>query len=194
MQILLVFLSLFLYFFFFPIRSVLAPPCPVRATSAGAFLCAFLAHHCASPLFLVVASDGIRQKSGEVSLTASLSWSFRGIVSRFLAFMRRVSMRGFVCSFPRDFIPLLSVYAPRIHARLRMFISAGLYPASLSYLLSRYGIFLLPAEDYLFPFALLCVWQSIWQLEISVAPPLDQAVTWSASISVSFQIRVRLAS
>ena len=48
--------------------------------------------------------------------------------------------------------------------------------------------------DYLFPFALLCVWQSIWQLEISVAPPFDHAVTWSASISVSFQIRVRLAS
>lgn len=106
MQILTLFLSLFLYFFFFPIRSVLAPRCPVRATSAGAFLCAFLAHHCASPLFLVVASDGIRQKSGEVSLTASLSWSFRGILSRFLAFMRRVSMRGFVCSFPRNFIPL----------------------------------------------------------------------------------------
>ena len=36
---------------------------------------------------------------------------------------------------------------------------------------------------YLFPFALLCVWQSIWQLVMSVAPPLDQAVTWSASIS-----------
>lgn len=30
---------------------------------------------------------------------------------------------------------------------------------------------------YLLPFALLCVWQSIWQLEMSVAPPLDQAVT-----------------
>ncbi len=47
---------------------------------------------------------------------------------------------------------------------------------------------------YLFPFALLCVWQSIWQLEISVAPPFDQAVTWSASISMNLYIRVRLAS
>ena len=30
--------------------------------------------------------------------------------------------------------------------------------------------------------------QSIWQLEISVGPPLLHAVTWSASISASFQI------
>ena len=30
---------------------------------------------------------------------------------------------------------------------------------------------------YLFPFNLLCVRQSIWQLEMSVAPPFDQAVT-----------------
>ena len=41
------------------------------------------------------------------------------------------------------------------------------------------------ANYYLFPFALLCVLQSIWQLESSVASPLLHAVTWSASISFS---------
>ncbi len=41
---------------------------------------------------------------------------------------------------------------------------------------------------YLFPFDLLCVLQSISQLLRSVAPPLLQAATWSASISASFQI------
>lgn len=35
---------------------------------------------------------------------------------------------------------------------------------------------------YRFPLARLCDLQSIWQLWISVAPPLLQAVTWSASI------------
>ena len=47
---------------------------------------------------------------------------------------------------------------------------------------------------YLFPFALLCVLQSISQFLLSVAPPLLQAVTWSASISASFQIFVLLLS
>lgn len=42
---------------------------------------------------------------------------------------------------------------------------------------------------YLFPLARLWVLQSIWQLEMSVAPPLLHAVTWSASISLYFQIR-----
>lgn len=45
---------------------------------------------------------------------------------------------------------------------------------------------------YRFPFALLCVLQSIWQLLMSVLPPRLHAVTWSASISVSFQIRLWL--
>ena len=44
------------------------------------------------------------------------------------------------------------------------------------------------------PFARLCVLQSIWQLERSVAPPLLHAATWSASISENFQIRFALAS
>ena len=48
--------------------------------------------------------------------------------------------------------------------------------------------------NYLFPFALLCVLHSIWQLAMLVAPPLFQAVTWSASISSSFHILVRVAS
>ena len=39
--------------------------------------------------------------------------------------------------------------------------------------------------SYLFPFALLCVLHSIWQLSISVEPPLLHAVTWSASISLN---------
>ena len=47
---------------------------------------------------------------------------------------------------------------------------------------------------YLFPFALLCVLQSIWQLDSSVAPPLLQAETWSASISVKFHIRYAFTS
>ena len=93
-------MSLFLYFFFFPISSVLAPRCPVRATSSGAFLCAFLAHHCASPLFLVVASDGIRQKSGEVTLTASLSWSFRGIIPLLRPFSRNCIPLSYLTSCP----------------------------------------------------------------------------------------------
>ena len=38
---------------------------------------------------------------------------------------------------------------------------------------------------YLFPFARLCVLQSISQFSGSVLPPLLQAVTWSASISDS---------
>lgn len=36
---------------------------------------------------------------------------------------------------------------------------------------------------YLLPLARLCVWQSIVRFDRSVAPPFDQAVTWSASIS-----------
>jgi hypothetical protein len=47
---------------------------------------------------------------------------------------------------------------------------------------------------YLFPFALLCVLQSIWQFLSSVTPPLLQAATWSASISASFHILRLLAS
>ena len=46
---------------------------------------------------------------------------------------------------------------------------------------------------YLFPFNILCVLHSIWQLDTSVAPPFDQAVTWSASISASFQILLLFA-
>lgn len=46
------------------------------------------------------------------------------------------------------------------------------------------------SKFYLFPFARLCVTQSISQLLASVAPPLLHAVTWSASISESFHIRV----
>lgn len=45
---------------------------------------------------------------------------------------------------------------------------------------------------YLLPFALLCVLQSIWQLSMLVLPPRLHAVTWSASISVSFHIRLWL--
>ena len=47
---------------------------------------------------------------------------------------------------------------------------------------------------YLFPFARLCVLQSIWQFAASVAPPLLQAVTWSASISFSLYMRFALLS
>lgn len=47
---------------------------------------------------------------------------------------------------------------------------------------------LTPINFYLFPFALLCVLHSIWQFSMSVAPPLLQAVTWSASISFRSQI------
>ena len=47
---------------------------------------------------------------------------------------------------------------------------------------------------YLFPFALLWDLHNISQLFVSVAPPLLQAVTWSASISASFQILVLFAS
>lgn len=36
---------------------------------------------------------------------------------------------------------------------------------------------------YLFPFNWLCIRQSIWQLDLSVVPPLLHAETWSASIS-----------
>lgn len=42
---------------------------------------------------------------------------------------------------------------------------------------------------YRFPFALLCVLQSIWQLLMSVLPPRLHAVTWSASISACLWIR-----
>ena len=45
---------------------------------------------------------------------------------------------------------------------------------------------------YLFPFALLCVLQSISQFLVVVAPPLLQAETWSASISVNGHILVLL--
>ena len=44
-------------------------------------------------------------------------------------------------------------------------------------------------HNYLFPLALLCVLHNIWQFLISVLPPLLHAVTWSASISSSFQMR-----
>lgn len=47
---------------------------------------------------------------------------------------------------------------------------------------------------YLFPFARLCVLHNIVQFCISVAPPLLQAVTWSASISVNLYIRALLLS
>lgn len=43
---------------------------------------------------------------------------------------------------------------------------------------------------YLFPFALLCVLHSIWQLSMLVAPPLLHAVTWSASMSFRSHILV----
>jgi hypothetical protein len=36
---------------------------------------------------------------------------------------------------------------------------------------------------YLLPLARLGVWQSIVRFDRSVAPPFDQAVTWSASVS-----------
>ena len=49
-------------------------------------------------------------------------------------------------------------------------------------------------EPYRFPFARLWVLHSIWQLWMSVAPPLLQAVTWSASMSLNFQIFARLAA
>ena len=49
-------------------------------------------------------------------------------------------------------------------------------------------------RPYLFPFARLCILQSIWQLLMSVAPPLLHAATWSASISASFHTRAALAS
>ena len=39
--------------------------------------------------------------------------------------------------------------------------------------------------DYLLPLARLCVWQSMVRLARLVDPPFDQAVTWSASISLS---------
>ena len=47
---------------------------------------------------------------------------------------------------------------------------------------------------YRFPFARLWVLQSIWQFLMSVAPPFDHAVTWSASISLNFQIRFAFAA
>ena len=51
------------------------------------------------------------------------------------------------------------------------------------------------ARNHLFPFALLCVLHSIWQFFMSVAPPFDHGVTWSASISLDFQkSRVLLAA
>ena len=51
---------------------------------------------------------------------------------------------------------------------------------------------LLYLQVHLFPFALLCVLQSISQFSIVLSPPRLQAVTWSASISDSFQMRVLL--
>ena len=50
------------------------------------------------------------------------------------------------------------------------------------------------AIRYRFPLARLCVLHSIWQFEMSVAPPLLHASTWSASISESFQTRRAFAS
>jgi hypothetical protein len=50
------------------------------------------------------------------------------------------------------------------------------------------------AVCYLFPLDLLCVLHNIWQFLISVVPPLLQAATWSASISVNFQMFFLLAS
>ena len=47
---------------------------------------------------------------------------------------------------------------------------------------------------YLLPFARLCVLHNIWQFLMSVAPPLLQADTWSASISDKLQILCLLAS
>ena len=79
------------------------------------------------------------------------------------------------------------------------------FPPHVVFIPSRLQLIVLPpierdktivpkvGKDYLFPLARLWVWQSIWQLFISVTPPLLQAVTWSASISESFQILVRLA-
>ena len=40
------------------------------------------------------------------------------------------------------------------------------------------------ATTHRFPFARLCGMQSIWQFSSLVSPPFDQAVTWSASISL----------
>ena len=45
--------------------------------------------------------------------------------------------------------------------------------------------------NYRFPFALLCVLHNIWQFDLSVAPPLLHAATWSASISSSLYILAR---
>ncbi len=42
-------------------------------------------------------------------------------------------------------------------------------------------------RGYLFPLARLWVLQSIWQLSMLLWPPLLQAVTWSASISLRDQ-------
>ena len=47
---------------------------------------------------------------------------------------------------------------------------------------------------HLFPFARLCVLQSIWQFPMSVTPPFDHGVTWSASISLNFQMRFAFVS
>src|SRR3990167_2739417 len=47
---------------------------------------------------------------------------------------------------------------------------------------------------YRFPFARLCVLHNIWQFFAEVAPPLLQAVTWSASMSFILQIVSLLAS
>ena len=47
---------------------------------------------------------------------------------------------------------------------------------------------------YLFPLARLCVLQSIWQFEATVAPPLTHGVTWSASMSAKGHILVLFAS
>ena len=48
--------------------------------------------------------------------------------------------------------------------------------------------------NYLFPFARLWLLHNIWQFFISVAPPLLQAETWSASISQIDQIFLLLLS
>jgi len=89
---------------------------PSCGISAVAFLCAFLAHHCASPLFLVVASDGIRQKSSErkkkegrefpptlnvyTSESSLLCMSFKKVVQKYCFFLKYANIltKNFVIS------------------------------------------------------------------------------------------------
>lgn len=70
--------------------------------------------------------------------------------------------------------------SPIFSAHLKSSIRLYLGPTLLFLSLIR-----MYAGSYLLPLALLWVLQSIWQLLMSVAPPLLHAVTWSASISVS---------